>query len=570
MTQKVNESKGGNSGRNATAKGNGHGHKDARAVKNKKWNKDWSGWSLKEKLAQLFVIGFHGFEASEEIKHFIREYGVGGTVYFSRNVKDAEQVHALSSEFERLAEDAGRPPVVIAIDQEGGMVARLVDGVTLMPGNMALGATGNPEAARETAAICAEELRLLGITNNYAPCIDVNNNPNNPVINVRSYSDRPDVVSSFGALAVQGYQSGGVAATVKHFPGHGDTSVDSHHALPVLPHTRERLDEIELKPFRAAIAAGTDCIMSAHVNIPALEPSGLPCTLSKRVLTGLLRDELGYEGVVVTDCMEMSAIDENYGPEAGAVKAIGAGADMVLISHTHTKQLAALEALAAAVESGELSLARVEESLQRVLALKEKLGLGELILPWEQVKPAIGTETNKAVARKWSEASVTLVKNEAALLPLRPGEKTLVLWPDIVPVSVADEMLEGDGTLGDYLKRSGVDVTERRMNSEHPLADGDSFDKIIVVTYDASKHELEREIARKAVKSYRNKVIAVSVRNPLDLLHYEEVSAYLAVYECRPLALASAAKVLTGGLVPEGKLPLDLSEAYPFGWGLKL
>ncbi|MFD0586426.1 glycoside hydrolase family 3 protein [Paenibacillus sp. GCM10027627] len=533
-------------------------------------NVNWKSWTLKEKIGQLFVFGFSGYEPPQNFKELIKTYGIGGTIYFTRNVKDAEQIHGLSSELQALTKEAGRPPMFVAIDQEGGMVARIVDGVTLMPGNMALGAAGTVEGARETARICGEELRLLGITMNYAPCIDVNNNPDNPVINVRSYSDRSDVVSEMGAAAVEGFQSARVAATVKHFPGHGDTSVDSHHALPVLPHSRERLDAIELLPFRAAIEAGTDCIMTAHVCLPAIEPSGVPSTLSENVLTGLLRNELGYDGVVVTDCLEMSAIDEFYGPEQGSIKALKAGADMVLVSHRYEKQLAALEAVAAAVENGELSEARIDEALGRVMRLKEKLQLDEPIQPWDQVKDAIGTTDNKAVARKWSEASVTLVKNEGASLPLKREAKTLVLWPDIVPVSVADEMLSGDGTLGDYLTQYGANIVERKMSSDNVLAGLDQFQQIVVVTYDASKHPIEKEVAREAVKLAGDRVVAVSVRNPLDLLLYPEVNAYLAAYECRPLALSAAAKVLLGDLKPTGTLPLEISPAYPFGWSATL
>nr|WP_244226724.1 glycoside hydrolase family 3 protein [Paenibacillus protaetiae] len=446
------------------------------------------------------------------------------------------------------------------------MVARLTDGVTLMPGNMAIGATGSADAAYETALICGEELRLLGITMNYAPCLDVNNNPANPVINVRSYSDSAAVVAELGTAAVRGYQAAGVAATVKHFPGHGDTDVDSHHALPVLLHERKRLDMIELKPFRAAIQAGTDAIMTAHVGLPALDPSGVPSTLSKPVITGLLREELGYDGVVVTDCLEMDAIDKLYGPGRGAVMALQAGADMVLVSHTYEKQVAALEAVAQAVETGELPASRVEEALNRVMRLKQKLELEKPLKPWEQVEKRIGTPGNRAIAAKWSEASVTLVKNEGGLLPLRKDANTLVLWPDIVPVSVADEMLAGDGTLGGCLSGRLERLTERSMSEADPLEGLDSFEQIIVATYDAAKHETERSIAQQVIAAAGDRTIAVSVRNPHDLNLYPAAQAYLAVYECRPLALQSLAKVLTGELAPSGRLPLELAPAFPLGW----
>ncbi|MFF2483965.1 glycoside hydrolase family 3 protein [Paenibacillus sp. NPDC058071] len=531
---------------------------------------EWSNWTLKEKVGQLFVFGFHGYEPSKDIKHLIETYGIGGTIYFTRNVQSAKQVHQLSSSLMDIAKRAGKESPLIAIDQEGGMVARLVDGVTLMPGNMALGATGSAEGARETARVCGEELRLLGINMNYAPCLDVNNNPDNPVINVRSYSDRSDVVGELGTAAVLGYQSAGVAATVKHFPGHGDTAVDSHHALPVLAHGRERLDMIELRPFRAAIEAGTAAIMTAHVCLPELEPSGKPSTLSHAVLTGLLREELGYDGVVVTDCLEMDAIDRFYGPEQGSIEALRAGADMVLVSHTITKQTAAIEAVVAAVESGDLPLSRIEEALERVLRLKRGLRAGEALVPWEQAEQQLATDANKAVALKWSERSATLVKNEGDLLPLKREASTLVLWPDIKPVSVADEILSGDGTLGGCLQARMGNVTERSMSEADPLADLDSFEQIVVVTYDATKHETERRVAKRAIELAGDRTVAVSVRNPLDLRVYPDVRAYIAVYECRPLALQSAAKVLTGELEPTGQLPLELSAAYPFGWSVSL
>ncbi|MCM3629033.1 glycoside hydrolase family 3 protein [Paenibacillus glycanilyticus] len=531
---------------------------------------NWSSWTLREKVGQLFVFGFHGYEPTGEITSLIENYGIGGTIYFGRNVRNAEQVHQLSSSLKEIAHKAGRPNVLVAIDQEGGMVARIVEGVTLIPGNMALGATGSAEGARETARVCGEELRLLGVTMNYAPCLDVNNNPDNPVINVRSYGDRSQLVGELGKAALLGYQASKVAATVKHFPGHGDTSVDSHHALPVLPHSRERLDAIELAPFRAAIAAGTAAIMTAHVCLPALDPSGKPSTLSQPVLTGLLREELGYKGVIVTDCLEMDAIDQFYGPAKGAVLALQAGADMVLVSHTYEKQVAALEAVVAAVESGELSEERIHESLARVMQLKRDYEVDAPLPAWEEAEPKMATPASKAVARQWSEASATLVKNDGPLLPLRREARTLVLWPDIKPVSVADEMLTGDGTLGDHLKIRLDQVEERLMSGTDPLAGLEAFEQIVVVTYDATKHPIEREIANHVVKLAGDRTVAVSVRNPLDLKVYPAAKAYLAVYECRPLALESAAKVLTGELKPTGSLPLELSAQYPFGWNVTL
>ncbi|MBB3113592.1 beta-N-acetylhexosaminidase [Paenibacillus phyllosphaerae] len=528
----------------------------------------WKHWSLREKVGQLFVFGFHGYAPSAEIVDMIQRFGVGGLVYFTRNIVDAKQVHGLSASLAQTASAAGRPPMFLAVDQEGGMVARLVKGVTLIPGNMALGATGSPEAARETARISGEQLRAVGINLNFAPCIDVNNNPDNPVINVRSYGDNAKFVSEFGLAAVRGYQEAGVSATVKHFPGHGDTNVDSHRDLPLLPHDRERLEAIELVPFRQS-AGDTDFIMTAHVCLPALDPTGVPSTLSQPVLTGLLREEIGFGGIIITDCLEMNAIDKFYGPEKGAVMALQAGADMVLICHTPAKQLAAVEAVVRAVEQGKLSESRIDESVGRILRAKAARGIDEPLAPWEQVEQQLDTKDQREKVRQWSESSVTLVKDEAGLLPLRSDAKTLVLWPEIVAVSEADEMMDGDGTLGARLASRIGDLTERRMNEPDALHNLEAFEQIVFVSYDAAKLPAERAVAERLMQIAQEKTVAVSVRNPMDLLVYPQVGTFLATYESRPLALEAAAKVLTGEVAPSGKLPVGISEQYPLGWSWK-
>jgi beta-N-acetylhexosaminidase len=318
------------------------------------------------------------------------------------------------------------------------------------------------------------------------------------------------------------------------------------------------------------MAAGeTDLIMTAHVCLPALDPSGVPSTLSKPVITGLLRGEIGYDGVVVTDCLEMNAIDKFYGPERGAVMALQAGADMVLVSHTPDKQRAALEAVAAAVGRGELTEGRIDESLARIMRLKAKRRLQEPLPAWENAAPTLDTPQQRETARKWSAASATLVKNEGGLLPLPREARTLVLWPEIVAVSDADELIEGDGTLGSRLSGRMPFITERRLCDPAALDGLDKFERIVLVTYDAAKHAAEREAAAKLLSAAADRTAVVSVRNPLDLLAFPDVKAFLAVYECRPLALETAANVLTGELKPLGRLPLTISEKYPFGWSVE-
>jgi beta-N-acetylhexosaminidase len=262
----------------------------------------------------------------------------------------------------------------------------------------------------------------------------------------------------------------------------------------------------------------------------------------------------------------MNAIDKFYGPGRGAVMALQAGADMVLVSHTPDKQRAALEAVAAAVECGELTEARIDESLARIMGLKAKRRLEKPLPPWEKAAPMLDTPEQRETARQWSAASATLVKNEGGLLPLPQEARTLVLWPEIVTVSDADELIEGDGTLGARLSERMPNIAERRLSDPDALDGLDKFERIVLVTYDAAKQAAEREIAAKLMSAAAGRTVLVSVRNPLDLLAYPDAKAFLAVYECRPLALETAARVLAGELKPRGRLPLTISEAYPFGW----
>ncbi|MEC0212799.1 beta-N-acetylhexosaminidase, partial [Paenibacillus ehimensis] len=329
--------------------------------------------TLRQKIGQMLMCGFHGTEPSEDIERLIREKHLGGIIYFRRNLTEPAQVAKLSASLQQLALAHGGVPLLIAIDQEGGMVMRIDQGVTPIPGSMALGATGDAEAAYEAAKVTGSELKAMGINMNFAPCLDINNNPLNPVIGVRSYGGDAETVGRLGTAAVRGYQEAGIAATVKHFPGHGDTGEDSHTALPVVPHPRERLDRLELAPFRRAAELGVDAVMTAHVLFPAVEPERLPATLSSRVIDGLLRQELGYDGVVVTDCLEMNAIAEHYGIAEGAVMAVEAGADLVLVSHRIERQQTALDALVQAVESGRIREERIDRSVERLLALKSRV-----------------------------------------------------------------------------------------------------------------------------------------------------------------------------------------------------
>ncbi|PUU89567.1 MAG: beta-N-acetylhexosaminidase, partial [Halanaerobium sp.] len=329
--------------------------------------------TLAEQVGQLFLVGFHSQTIDSQIKDLLENYYVGGVIYFTRNIENLEQTQKLSKNLQELALNNGaRIPLFIAVDQEGGKVRRIKD-LSYFPANQTLGAAGNQERTRKTAAITARELKGVGVNLNLAPVLDVNNNPNNPVIGERSFGAEPELVAKMGAAYIKGLQSEGIIAAAKHFPGHGDTVTDSHTALPVINHSRARLDAVELYPFKKAIEVGVEVIMAAHIYFPAIETeAGIPATLSKAVLTDLLREELDFRGLIITDDMEMGAITKNFGTVQGAVRSIKAGSDIVLISHSYDLQKEALAAVTAAVKNGEITKKRIKESVKRILKLKVK------------------------------------------------------------------------------------------------------------------------------------------------------------------------------------------------------
>lgn len=532
---------------------------------------DWRAWSLERKIGQLFMAGFDGLSPSEGILDLIGNEALGGVIYFRRNIGDPAQVAELSRRLqEKNAETAGQPPLFIAIDQEGGMVSRIDRGITLIPGAMALGAAGSAELAYETAGISGRELRLMGINVNFAPSLDVNNNPLNPVIGVRSYGEDPERVGELGTAAVRGYQEAGVAATVKHFPGHGDTEFDSHYGLPLIAHDAERLERVELAPFKRAIAEGTDAVMTAHVIFPAFEPGGLPATLSSAVITGLLRGQLGYEGVVFSDCLEMHAISRRFGIAEGAVLAIEAGVDVVLVSHTLEEQRAAIRAVAEAVRGGRILPERIDRSVERVLALKAKRGMERGAAAAAELAGQLGRAEDWQAVREASERSITRVKDAAGHLPLAADRPTLVVWAEPREATQVVEIIDQDESLADALRpylavvreiRIGLDPAEPELAELLRTAEG--YDQIVVATHNPVSRLPEGQVGlvRELAARPGLRLTVVSTRNPYDLNQFPEVPTYLAAYENRPQAMESLARVLTGRIAPQGKLPVTLAAA---------
>ncbi|WP_339834852.1 beta-N-acetylhexosaminidase [Paenibacillus sp. FSL R7-0272] len=553
--------------------------------------------SLRDKIGQMLLCGFHGTEPEGGIEKLLGDYPIGGIVYFARNVVSPEQVERLSGGLQNIAQASGNVPLWIAIDQEGGMVARITEGIALMPGQMAIAAAGSVQDAYAAARISGTELQSMGINMNFAPVLDVNNNASNPVIGVRSFGESAEKVADFGAASIAGFQQAGIAATAKHFPGHGDTDTDSHLDLPVITHDRTRVDQVELVPFRAAIAEGVDAMMSAHIYFPALEPERLPVTLSHSVLTGLLRKELGYEGMILTDCMEMKAIATHYGTVDAAVMAVEAGADMVLISHTAQLQVEAFEALMNAVKSGRISERRIDESVKRLLTYKMKRGLMNVEMSVSMsgisgvddihATPAVvhnsinsmnvnqpvavpfqrNSPPHQEVAQRISEKSITLIRDAQHMLPLKQ-ERTLVITVAAEVTSIADEQLDGGATLGAALSAQGLEVVDMRvaadeiaLSSARLLQAAEAVDvgQIVIGTHNAGSPSGDPQCRLIGWLQQLGKPLAVTaLRSPYDLQKLPDVQTYIAAYESRPLAMSSAAKAMMGQIPFKGELPVTI------------
>lgn len=326
--------------------------------------------NLKSLVGQLFVVGFDGYSVTPEFKKAVQELNLGGTIYFKRNVQSPAQLAELSNELQFSARGKDTPPLFIAIDHEGGKVNRLVKPFTKFPGNDILGELGSPKVAFQFGLVIAKELKAVGININFAPVVDVETNPNNPVMKNRMFSSDPEVCSRMGSAVCRGIQKMQVIAVAKHFPGHGDTNVDSHLALPKVEKTFEELDKCELIPFKRIARSRVEGIMTAHILNPNLDPD-YPATLSVKTVEEILRKQIRFQKLIFTDDMEMKAIMDNYGAEEAAVLAVQAGCDVLVYrgdTGTPEKQI---EAIVKAVESNRIPLSRIEASIQRIQAAKK-------------------------------------------------------------------------------------------------------------------------------------------------------------------------------------------------------
>ncbi|MGH3350715.1 MAG: glycoside hydrolase family 3 protein [Nocardioides sp.] len=554
--------------------------------------------SLEQKVGQLFVIEVYGRDAnnvSDSAKQnnqrlygvdtpaqAIAKYQPGGVIYFTTrgpdNIGDPAQVATLSNGLQDAAlEHRPKIPLNIAVDQEGGaLVARFgpASGATQMPGQMALGANGSTEDAARSAEVIGSELDAVGVTQDYAPVADVNLNPNNPVIGIRSPGADSAAVSDIVGAEVGGFDDGGISSIAKHFPGHGDTGTDSHYGLPEVTHTREELEAIDLPPFKAAIDAGIDAIMTAHVTVPAIDPSGEPATMSEPILTGLLREEMGFDGLIVTDALDMQGASETYPPDVAPVEAFLAGADQLLIPpEMDTAYAAVLDA----VEDRTISRKRLDQSVYRIL--EHKLDNGIFRDPYVNAAAAPAVFDNpqhKADAQTITDRTTTLVKNDDDLLPLAPGAKDVLVagWGVGTTAGIAAGFQERGATT--QVLESGTTPTDAKIDAAVAAAEGK--DLVVVPTNNAwqinatTGEPTPAAVAQtklvKALLATETPVVVTAMRNPYDVTSFPEAATVLDTYGYTSHQLESLVRVLYGEVNPSGKLPVEIPDLYPLGHGL--
>jgi beta-N-acetylhexosaminidase len=512
---------------------------------------------LSRLVGQSLMVQFQGPELTDELREALARIEPAGVVLFSSNIKSREQVAGLCRDLQAEAKKLGLPPLLIAVDQEGGTVSRLSADFVTVPSPMAQAATGDTKATERCAVISGRQLRAVGITMNFAPALDINVQPRNPVIRTRSFGDDPKLVSVHGLAALKGYEKAGVIATAKHFPGHGDTSDDSHLGLPVVTHKRKHLERNELMPFSAAIRAGIQAIMTAHIIFSAIDD--LPATLSRPMLRDLLRRELGFDGVIVTDAMDMGAIVDGFGRGPAAVRAKQAGADLLEMVAPLAFQFEVAEALFKAVKSDDLSRKLFERTAARVAALRHRY---QII--YDVPAPPEPNPKHAIDALAIAQRSITVVREE---LPLSLAEdaKLVVIDCQRRRSSIAEDPVNRAAILKSAItsafpKARHISISEqataRQLSTARSAAE--KSEVVLFVTRDAELVESHAQIGRELALT--TSLIHASVRAPYDVALIPAKTTLLT-YGDPPVSLQALVDVLAGKVKAGGTSPVKLEEA---------
>jgi len=535
-----------------------------------------SEMTLREKIAQMVISSSLGEDYNEDsaeykkLKKLCQDTKVGGFIFFKGS---ALGYAGLSNKLQGLSET----PLLISADFERGTGMRVTDG-TLFPNNMAIGATNNPELAYKMGLSIAVESRSLGIHQNYAPVCDVNNNPNNPIINVRSFGEDPELVSKMSAAMIKGLQEGNVIATAKHFPGHGDTEIDSHNDLPVLNFSMDRLNKIELVPFKNAISNNVMSVMTAHLSFPELENQpNVPASLSENIVNGLLINQLGFNGLIITDALNMKGITKYFSTSQVAVMCVNAGIDLILMPIDEEETISAIEK---AVNTGSISEGRINKFVEKILKAKEWLGLlNNRFINENDLGSKINTSESNTLGQQIADESITLVKDDRNILPLKSkNEKTLVLnlsdgKDNINSGCFSEQIMKMNGNL--QIINIDSDISSQR--TDEITSEASSYDVIIIAIYAKVRYGTGKisilpshvELLGNLDKSGK-KLIVISFGNPYLMKEFPAISNYICTYGDADVSINAAIKAIYGDIKFKGILPVSINETYRAGTsGLK-
>lgn len=513
---------------------------------------------IKKQIGQCLMFGFNGTKITKQLETLITKYYIGGIILFARNIKNESQLKKLCKDLQKLRKKVSDLPLFIAIDQECGAVSRLISPLFSFPGNMALGATKNPALAYKQGKAVGQALKQYGINVNLAPVLDINNNPDNPGIGVRSFGDNTKSVSDLGSKMIKGYQSAKISACAKHFPGKGDAALDAHLALPSINVSTAKMHKRELVPFKNAITAKTDMIMVSHVLYPATDKKH-PATLSNKIITGLLKNKLNYKGLVVTDDMEMKAISDNYGTDKAALTSLLAGSDIVLVCHTHKEQLKTLRYLYKKYQENVLTSEILDDKNKKIAKVQRKYNKTTKYIKLDK-------KQNQKLSQEIAQKSITLIRNKNKLIPLKNlKDKSLcVITPQISSLTLVEE---GKNNADAFLKTlktkkrnlSSIEIsakpTKKAINETLKKIKSLNPDILIILSYNAHLLPEQKDFLQK-ITALRNDAIIASIRNPYDLKAAPDIKTYLTSYSFRDSSLKALADVILGNIKPTGTLPV--------------
>ena len=540
--------------------------------------KKLSAMTLREKIAQMIVSHSEGLTLDKNssdyrrIQNLIVNEKIGGLIFFKGNsIQEAEMINDFQSQ--------SQIPLLISADFERGTKMRLDDG-SLFPSNMGIGATRNPDLAYKMGLQIAKECRAIGVHQNYSPVMDVNNNPLNPIINVRSFGENPELVTTMGNAMIKGLQDGKTIGTAKHFPGHGDTDIDSHNDLPVINFGKDRLNNIEILPFKSAVNSGVMSVMIAHLAFPELEKEPfLPASLSKNIVDGILINELGFEGLIVTDALNMQGITKHFSTEEVALKCVNAGIDLILMPQGEELTISTIEN---AVKSGSISEERINKSAEKILGAKQWLGLYEnKLVDVSKVSQVVNNSDAQSLSQQIADESITLVKNNTKTLPFKSTIDKVM----IVSMNNGNDKGNSEFFANEFYSKSkqffgsvttydlsgdfnyGDSIINNAVNNNYETIIIPVYAKVKIMTGTVGLPQSQLDLINTLV-SKGKKVIVISYGNPYLIQGFPGIDSYICAYGDSEASIRASLKAIFGNINFKGKLPVSISDEFKFGTGL--